>query len=91
MRHSRVCPVRKSSFTARTVVRSRPAIFKNAGIVEKHQTARHHKWAPVIPILIDGGFLVIAVNKEQINRLVPAFYSLVAELLNPNHAATAKA
>jgi hypothetical protein len=75
----------------RAVVRSRPTSFKDAGIVEERQTTGHNEPAPLLPILMDSGFLVIAVNKKQINRLVPVFHSLMAELLNPNHAAAAEA
>lgn len=47
-------------------------------------SATNHMGMPILPILLHSLFGVIAIDHQEINRRIPIFGGLVAELLNPN-------
>jgi len=70
----------------RTILRRGPAGREKACIVKSYDAILGNKRRPVLPVALDGLFLVIPVNEQEIYRQVPFADGVIAEGLDPSSA-----
>src|ERR1700728_3989744 len=65
------------------MVRACPAIGEKACVVKNHDATGLDERAPIVPVLLNSGIRVVAINENEVERCYPFADSVEAEFFDP--------